>query len=156
MANYIKGTALRETVFGFQVIKTAVAFPQTATANLYTIAGGSVLVTSFFGLVSTVVAGTDPQLTIGIAPTTGTAETAGIATSTALTSAEVGTWIGVLASSGKAGALVNGAHAGNAVWTTTPFVVPAGNITLTTAASETGAVTWYLTYVPLDTGASVS
>lgn len=36
------------------------------------------------------------------------------------------------------------------------FTVNAGTITWTTDASDTGQVAWYLTYVPLDTGASVS
>ena len=158
MTAIIQGYQLREIAFGVQVIKTAQTFPQGApgTATLYTVAGGNCLITSLFGIVTTVIAGTDPQLSLGTAPTTGTAETSGIATSTAITSAEVGTFLGVLAASGKAGALVNGAHAGNAVWATTPFVVAPGTITQTAQVAETGAVTWYLTYVPLDTGATVS
>jgi hypothetical protein len=155
MTAMIQGYQLREIAFGVQVIKTAVAFPQTATADLYTIAGGNVLVTSLLGVVTTATT-TDPQLTIGTAPTTGTAETAGLATTTALTSVEVGTWLGLLSASGKAGALVNGAHAGSSLWLPTPFVVAPGFITLTTAASQAGAVTWYLSYVPLDNGATVS
>lgn len=156
MTVQIQGYQLREIAFGTQVIKTGVALPQTATANLYTVSGGAVMVTALLGLVSTVIASSDPQLTIGTAPTVGTAETAGIATSTSLASAEVGTWIGVQPSSGLAGALINGAHAGNSVYLPTPFVVSAGTITLTTGASKTGAITWYLMYVPLDTGAAVS
>lgn len=155
MSIIIQGYQLREIAFGEQVIKTAVAFPQSATADLYTVSGGNCLVTSLFGILTTATT-TDPELTIGTAPTTGTAEVAGIATTTAITSAEVGSWLGVLASSGKAGALVVGTHAGNSLWATTPFVVAPGYITLTTSASEAGAVTWYLTYVCLDTGAYIS
>lgn len=36
------------------------------------------------------------------------------------------------------------------------FAVNAGTITWTTDASDTGTMAWYLSYVPLDTGASVS
>jgi len=147
--------------FGSQVIKTTAAFPQTATSNLFTVAGGICLVTSFFGIVTTVVAGTDPQLTLGTAPASGTAEVAGIASSTALTSAEVGTLITVQPSSGKPGALVvmaSAAKAGNAVYPpgSGGFLVNTGHITQTTGASETGAVSWYLTYVPMDTGAYIT
>lgn len=155
MSTIIQGYQLRTLLLGTQLIKASLTFPQTATENLFTVSGGSVLVTSFFGLV-TVATTTDPAMTLGLAPTTGTAEAAGLATTTALTSAEAGTWLGLLASSGKAGALVNGAHAGATVFSTTPFVVPPGNITWTTGASEGGAVTWYLSYVELDSGASVS
>jgi hypothetical protein len=155
MSVIIQGYQLREIAFGVQVIKTGLAFPQTATADLFTVAGGNCLVTSLLG-VMTVATTTDPQLTLGTAPTTGTAESAGLATTTALTSIEAGAWVGLLVSSNKAGALVVGAHAGNVVWPTTPFVVAPGYITWTTAASEAGNITWYLTYVPLDTGATVS
>jgi hypothetical protein len=156
MSVIIQGYQLREIAFGVQVIKTAVAFPQTATANLYTVATGNCLVTSLFGILTTATT-TDPEITLGLAPSNGgTAEVAGVASTTALTSKEVGTWLGVLSSSGKAGALVVGTASGSAVWATTPFVVPPGTITITTSASEAGAATWYLTYVPLDTGATVS
>jgi hypothetical protein len=156
MSVIIQGYQLREIAFGSQVIKTAVAFPQTATGTLYTVASGNVLVTSLFAILTTATT-TDPQITLGTAPSNGgTAETAGIASTTALTSKEVGTWLGVLAASGKAGALVVGTASGSALWATTPFVVAPGTITITTAASEGGAATWYLTYVPLDTGATVS
>ena len=160
MSVLLHGYQLRAINFGVQVIKTAQAFPQTATSNLFTVAGGICLVTSLFGIVTTVVAGTDPQLTLGTAPTSGTAEVAGIASSTALTSAEVGTLITVQPSAGKPGALVvmaTAAKAGNAVFLPAEgFLVNTGYITQTTSASETGAVSWYLTYIPMDTGASVT
>ena len=156
MSVIIQGYQLREIGFGVQVIKTAQAFPQTATGTLFTVATGNVLVTSFFGILTTATT-TDPQITLGTAPSNGgTAETAGLATTTALTSKEVGTWLGLLASSNKAGALVVGTASGSVLWSTTPFVVAPGTITITTAASQAGAATWYLTYVPLDTGATVS
>jgi hypothetical protein len=160
MANFIKGATLRELLYGNQVVKTAVAFPATATATLFTVAGGAVLVTSLVGRVTTVVQSSDPVLSIGTVPTSGTAETSGIATTTVLTSAEVGTLITVGSSAGLPTALVvmaTAAKSGNAVFPgVNPFVVNAGTITLTTGATKTGAVDWYLTYVPLDTGASVS
>lgn len=157
MAAFIQGSQLRTLLFGSQVLKAAQALPQSATANLFTVAGGSVLVTSLFGVVSgTAIGATVTTLALGTAPTTGTANTAGIATATAITSLEIGTWVAPQASAGKAGALVAGAHAGDAVFTPLPFVVPAGTITWTTSASDTGQMAFYLTYVPLDTGASVS
>ena len=58
--------------------------------------------------------------------------------------------------SGLATNLVSGGHAGSVPWLSTPFVVPAGTITWTTGASDAGDMAWYLTYIPLDDGASVS
>jgi hypothetical protein len=105
--------------------------------------------------VSTVIGATVTTLSLGTVPTTGTAEAAGIATATAITSSEAGTWVGALSASGKGGALVVGSDGGKALFLQSPFIVPAGTITWTTSAGTTGAITWYLMYVPLDTGATV-
>lgn len=156
MANYIKGSVLRETQFGFLVVKSALTIPQTATSTLYTVAGGNVLVTGLLGVVSTVIGSSATTLSLGTVPTTGTAEAAGIATATAITSAEAGTWVATLASSAKGGALAVGSDGGKAVFLQTAFAVAPGTITWTTSASTTGAMSWYLLYVPLDTGATVS
>jgi hypothetical protein len=160
----LKGASLRRLNLGEQVIKAAQNLPQTATANLYTVNNGAVLVTSLLGLVTTAIAASDPVLSLGTHPNTGTAETSGIATTEVLTSMEVGTWIGLADATVVAGTpdtytlgkLMVGGHAGNVVPICRPFVVNAGTITWTTTASKTGAIKWYLTYFPLDTGASVS
>lgn len=157
MSILVQGYQLRALNFGTLVTKAAAALPQTATATLFTVATGNVLVTSVFGQVSgTAIGATVTTLALGTAPTTGTAETAGIATATAITSLEIGTFVGVQASSGKAGALVAGGHAGDAVFAATAFVVAPGTITWTTSASDTGKMAWWLTYVPLDNGATVT
>lgn len=156
MSVLIQGYQLREIGFGVQVLKAAQTTPQTATANLFTVAGGAVLVTSLLGQISTLTPATTNTLALGTAPTTGTAATGGIASAVSIASLEAGTWVGVQPSSAKAGALVVGANAGAALFVQTPFVVPAGTITWTTTGSATGGMKWYLTYVPLDTGATVS
>ena len=157
MASFLQGKDVRLITLGRQVTKTAQAFPQTATATLFTVASGNDLVTLFCAVLTTATT-TDPQITLGTAPTAGTAETNGLATTTALTSIEVGSWLGVLetTTTDKPGALVVGAHAGNVIFPSVAFVVAPGTITITTAASQAGAATWYLQYVPLDDGASVS
>lgn len=157
MSVIIQGYQLREIAFGVQVTKAAANLPQTATATLYTVATGNVLVTSLLGVVSgTAIQNQACTLALGTAPTTGTAETAGIASATSIINMEIGTWMTPQASSGVDGALVVGGHAGNAVYLPTPFVVAPGTITWTTSASNTGKIAWYLTYVPLDNGATVS
>jgi hypothetical protein len=156
--NFYKGGAQRDCVLG-QIVRTGPqTFPQggPGTATLFTVHTGAVLVTSFFGLVTTVPAG-DPGFTIGTAPTVGTAETNGIATTVAVTE-EAGTWFSVVdtPTTNKPGAITIGAHAGNVTFgILAPFPVSAGAITYTAANAEGGAISWYLTYIPLDEGAYV-
>jgi hypothetical protein len=164
MSVIIQGYQLREIAFGEQVITEDLTLPQTGTADLFTVSGGLVLLTSLIGVVTTVIASSDPELTLGLHPSAGTAETAGLATSEALTSAEVGSLIGLSDTSVVSGdpdvftvgPLQVGVHAGNGLSLIKPMVIPSGFITWTTGANKTGAIKWYLTYVPLDTGASVA
>jgi hypothetical protein len=159
MANYLKGSAIRDCVIG-QVVRTgAQTFPQggPGTATLFTVHGGAVLVTYFMGLVTTI-PGSDPGIVIGTAPTIGTAETNGLATTVAITE-EAGTWFSVVdtPTTNKPGAISIGAHAGNVTFgSLAPFPVSAGAITYTASNAVTGAINWYLTYIPLDEGAYVA
>lgn len=159
MSVIIQGYQLRTLLFGHQVVNAAQTPPNSgASATLFTVAGGAVLVTSLIGRVSTVLSGTTGAIALGTKPTGGTEETAGIATAGVVGGAEVGTLLTPLASSGLAGALVvSGKVAGNAPFLPEPFAVNTGTIEVTTSvATMTGKIDWYLTYVPLDTGASVS
>lgn len=164
MTSIISGSAYRSLAFGPRVTRNAATLPQTATQDIFTVSGGAVLVTSLLGQVTTVIAASDPVLSIGTKPTTGSAKTSGIATTEVLTSKEVGTWIGPSDSSVVSGTpdvytlgkLMVGSGAGDIIPVSKPFVVAAGTITITTTASKTGALKWYLTYVPLDDGASVA
>ena len=159
MANWLNLDAARLCVLGKVVSTGALTFPQggPGTQTLFTIHTGAVLVTSFFGLVTTV-PGSDPGFTLGTAPTVGTAETNGLATTVAVTE-EAGTWFSVVdtPTTNKPGAMTIGAHAGNVTFgILAPFPVSAGTITATAANAVTGAINWYLTYVPLDEGAYVA
>lgn len=159
MSNIVQGPQLRQLSRGIAVVKAAQALPQTATAALYTITGGAILVTGLIGVVTTAIQSSDPVLSLGTAPTVGTAQTSGLATTTVLTSAEAGTLVTVADSAGLPTALAvmaTAAKAGAVVFPAKPFVVSAGTITWTTGASKTGAMKWYLTYLPLDDGAAVS
>jgi hypothetical protein len=159
MSVIIQGYQLREIAFGVQVIKSAQTPPNSgASATLFTVAGGAVIVTQLLGRVHTVLSGSTGALALGSKPTVGTEETAGIATAGVVGGAEAGSWLTVpAASTGLAGALTANTHAGNAVYLPNPFIVSAGTIEVTTSiATMTGSIDWYLAYLPLDTGASVS
>lgn len=149
----------RNMLFGLQVIKAAQTPPNSgASATLFTVAGGSVLVTSLVGRVSTALSGTTGAIALGTKPTVGTEETSGIATAGVVGGSEIGAKFTPQAASGLGGGLVvSGKVAGNAPFLASPFVVDAGTIEITTSvATMTGAIDWYLTYVPLDDAASVS
>jgi len=157
MATLLQGSQLRQVELGFQVLKAAQTLPQTATLTLFTVTGGRVAITSLVGTVSTVIGAGAVTMSIGLAPTVGTANTAGIAGLTAsLAAKEAGTnlWLPPIAGN----ALLFGANAGAAAQlTSNVYVATTGTITWTTAAaSTTGAVSWSLTYIPIDTGAAVS
>src|SRR6267154_1672064 len=167
MADFIKGTQQRTLLFGNQVVRSATLQPATGTGTLFTVTGGAILVTSLFGLVTVATPATANTLALGTAPTVGTAATAVIATAESTASLQAGTWIGIQAASVVAGTpdvytlgklAVSGASgAGNVMFETADFTVSAGTITwTTTGTAATGTIAWYLSYVPLDTGASVA
>lgn len=155
MATILQGAQLRLIEYGYQVLKTATALPQTATATLFTITGGRVIITSLIGTVSTAIQNQACTLALGTVPTTGTASSTGIATATSIANLEAGTHFYLPSAKG---ALTVNANAGAAaqLFAGAAYVVSAGTVSWTTSASNTGAVSWALTYLPLDTGAAVS
>lgn len=135
---------------GFRVSKTAAVLPATSTQNIFTIAGGRVLVTYLIGEVTTVCSATATNLKATSVPTVGTA--ADIAANLAIASLELGT---ILVVEGDATAII-GVSAGFApALNALPFVIPAGTLRIETSATNTGATKWDLWYFPLDDGASV-
>lgn len=218
---YINPYQLAETIIGTIIKKTAVALPAGATSNLFTVTGGAIIVSSLIGVVSTGIQNQACNLSIGIAPTVGSPNTAGIGGPTTIQNLAAGSHIaapfavgtpglslvapavplttvavtnnyhGSVAVTVSGGTLtfvfVNGVQAGTSAgtyivpahgtisitysvaptwtWASTAalvtdtfgsefipreFVVPAGNITLTTTATNTGNITWYLAYMQLD------
>jgi hypothetical protein len=159
MSVIIQGDQLRTILLGEKVVKLAQTPPASgASATLFTIAGGTVLVTSLVGRVKTALSGTTGTFSLGTKPTVGTEEKTGISTAVVVGAAEAGTKLTVLASSGLGGALVVSALvAGNSPFLANPFLVDAGTIELTVGvATMTGSVDWSLSYIPYDDGASVS
>ena len=140
-----------------QVIKAAQNLPASTTANLFTISG-TVLIQFFVGLVTTAIQNQACTLALGNTPTGGVAANTSLATATSIIAKTVGThFVPTFASGVGATPVVASlaqvtvpAASGNA------FVVPAGTITWTTSATNTGQMAWYLAYLPVDVGATVS
>lgn len=221
-STYISPYQLGQTVVGTYVKKGPLPLPQTGTSNLFTVTGGAVLVSLLIGVVMTAVQNQACNLSLGLAPTVGAANTAGIGGPTSIQALALGSHIappfavgvpgatlvapavpastvnalngyhGTVAVTISAGTItavtVNGVvvgstagtyfvpahgtisitysvaptwtwasstaldvlHGGGGEFITREFVAPAGTITWTTSASNTGTVTWYLAYIQLD------
>jgi hypothetical protein len=91
-----------EGVLGCRLSK-ALTLPQGATSTLFTVVGGAVLVTDLIGVVTTSLGSGAGNMSLGTAPTIGTAETAGIGGPTAVASLAAGSCISAPATIGVAG-----------------------------------------------------
>lgn len=158
MATFTQGAQQRQLIYGTQVTKSWTLPASATTSTLFTVTGGPAVVTSFIGRVTTLIGSTPTSLTLGTTATGGTAATDGIATGATLISGmEVGTFVGPQATATLYDDLVVGQVAGQALWLAGAFVVNTGTITATTSANAgAGVIKWYLTYVPLETGAAIA
>lgn len=153
MTVIIQGSQIRQILLGTKVDRATAVLPATTTGNIFLVTGGRILVTGLVGNVDVVCSATATTVKVSSAPTVGTA--VDLTTAVAVTSQEVGSQITLPLTSGGALVVKNGGGGGQ-LPSHEPFVVPAGAITITTSATNTGSVSWSLTYVPLDDGASVA
>jgi hypothetical protein len=162
MSVFPTGLQIRESLYGLIVQEPAKNIPQTNFSNIFTVSGGRVLLTSLVGQVTTAIGATATTISVGVTPTGGSLAAAAIATATAITSAAVGTLVSVAM---PVGALVVGAVAGTGVLalggsnlfsTGSQLLVSPGVINISTSANDTGAMSWTCTYIPYDTGATVT
>lgn len=152
MSVIIQGSQLQTVLFGSLVTRAAAALPQTAQSALFTVAGGNVLVTSMVGEVTTAIQAQSTTVQIVGNPTTGTDVNWTNSTGD-INGKEVGSTVALPAAFGGT-ALVQTAG-GNGL-SGIAYLARIGTIDLKTGASSTGAMKWYLTYVPLDAGATVT
>lgn len=161
MSGLVQGLMLREVMFGLQVTEPAKNLPQTGTGNIFNVNNGRVILTSLIGQVTTAIGATATTLSVGVAPTGGTASTTVLATAGTITSLALGSLVAVPVT---AGALIVG---GNGTGVVAPpgaslinsagiAIISPGFITITTSANDTGQIQWTLGYVPFDAGANVT
>ena len=153
MSTFVKNQDVRTIALGINVSRAAAVAPTVAQSpqNLFTISGGRILVVSLIGEVTTIFSATAYTLKITGAPTAGTAVDWS-AVSASLANLEVGGKLSLPAAA--ATALVSG-NAGGVIAKQAAWVAAIGTITATGSATQTGALKWDLTYVPLDVGAQV-
>jgi hypothetical protein len=143
---------LKSYLLGKQVSKTAATLPATTTQNIFTIAGGRVMVMALVGEVTTICSATATNLKATSVPTTGSA--VDIAANLAIANFEAGA---ILVVEGDGTALIGtSAGAGFApALNALPFILPIGVVRIETSATNTGATKWDMWYVPMDDGAFV-
>jgi hypothetical protein len=148
MSVLIQGEQLRTILFGTAVSKSTGTLAAT-TISLFTIAGGKVLITSFVGEVTTAITVAN-SYKLQHNPTTGTTADLVAATDIGTTDSPAGNLIGFTGV--KTDSLITGPGRSSSL--TSPLVLTAGVIESVSAGTD-GVITWTLTYVPLDTGATV-
>ena len=161
MTSMVDGTSLREVNLGRYVTGQTSTITADATYQVFTVAGGEVLITALWGKVTTAITDAGEDIALQMDPTTGTTVqltqnsgdigTGGVAAGDLITFSEdndgasaPGILTGVTAAKGS-GPL--------------RFVATTGEIELVVGAgtgSEDGVIAWYCTYVPLTVGATVA
>lgn len=152
MSTLIPGEGLRTIHLGTRVAGKLQTIAAAATHQVFTVAGGEVLVTAMWGVCTTTMAGAN-TVNVQTDPTTG--DTVVIATATDLGTTDTAAGTVIAASFDQDGTtntpgLVKGA--GEPL----RFVATTGEIeSVVTGAGADGAIQWYATYVPLTDGATL-
>lgn len=149
MTTMIQGDQLRTLALGNGPVSKAVPALSATTFQLYTVAGGQVLITALWAVVTTNIAATGGTLALQLDPTAGDTATVVTATDLGTSDATVGTVLGVR---DQGDGTTDFAEGGFAL---TGLVVPTGEVELVGASAVDGGVTVYCTWVALTTGATL-
>jgi hypothetical protein len=146
----IQGDQLRTLLFGTVVSK---AYPTLAveTKTLFNVTGGKVAITSIVGEVTTAITVAN-TVKLQANPTTGTTGDLCAATDIGTTDTPAGDLLSFQGLKGDS--LLFGV--GCVPTLKQPIVVNVGTIEQVTATGADGGITWTVTYVPLDNGATVT
>lgn len=154
MSTLIQGDELRTVLLGRRVDRATENLPQTTDTSLFTITGGQVLITSLVGEVTTVIQTQANNTKVKFNPTA-TGADQDLCAVLDISADAVGTLYTI--SGTVADALRDDLLIGlNSVFGAGGLILSEGEIELDCAASNTGQVKWYLTYIPLDDGAAVA
>jgi len=148
MASQIPGTGQRAQ-YGIRVDRAAASLPASTSGNLFAVSG-RVLITTIVGTVTTAI-----QAQANAVKLEAFLTSAAAATDMCATAESNGQAVGKLF--GIAGAVGTAATFGFAVPQNNELIVNGpGFIRLNAAATNTGAMSWTVTYIPLDAGATVT
>lgn len=153
MSVIIQGTQLRQIALGTRAAKTQAL--SAATLPIFTIAGGEVLVTSFYLRATVTIAAAGGTLALQSNPTTGdTASSIVTATDLGTSDATAGTIIGVREQAVADASAVPFIFSESGV-ALTNLVVTTGQLELVGASGIDGTVEAVITWVPLTDGATL-
>lgn len=154
MSVIIQGTQLREIALGRYVQgKTSTIGAGGGVKQLFTVAGGEVLITGLWGKVTTAISLDTETLALQLDPTTGTTVVWVTATDLGTTDTAVGDILGVKdQGDGTTDFKVNGEILRNYIATTGEIELDVANVT----GTEDGVIDWFCTWIPLTAGATVT
>jgi hypothetical protein len=148
VSTLVQGDQVRALALGTRVEK-ATGTLSAATSALFTVAGGKVAITSIVGEVTTAITVAN-SYKLQHNPTVGTTRDLCAATDIGTTDTPAGNLLGFQGLVGDS--ILTGPGAVPTI--KQPIVLTAGSLEQVSAGSD-GAITWVITYVPLDNGASV-
>jgi hypothetical protein len=149
MSVLLDNNAFRKAVLGLGPVSKASGTLSATTFNLFTIAGGEVLITAFWLKCTTAISTDGGTLALTHVPTTGTTKTLVSATDLGTTDTAAGDLVGIAHGTTAVPAFL----AAGAVELNVPL--PVGTLKLTGASSVNGAVTAYCNWIPLVDGATL-
>lgn len=148
MASGISGQALRRNLYGQSVSRATATLPATTSGNLFSVSG-RIILTTIIGQVTTAIQAQANAIKLEAFLTAAAAAT-DLCAAVDATGQGVGKLFGISGNPTVAGMFGYGAPQTNELVINGP-----GFIRLNTAATNTGAMSWTLTYIPLDDGAFV-
>ncbi|HEX2657851.1 MAG TPA: hypothetical protein VHU40_06250 [Polyangia bacterium] len=155
MSAIISGDQLRTILLGTSVSKATGVVANGAT-TLFTIAGGRVVVTSLVGRVTTAIGSTGSNAKLVYNPTAA-GTSFDLCTAVAIETDAVEQTYYIAGSVASPGALLVGGAVGqaNGIFSS-PYILQAGTIEQNLSADPVGgAITWTVTYIPYDNGATL-
>ncbi len=149
MASEIPGVAVRNALYGRTVTRSAANLPASTSGNLFSVSG-RVILTTIIGQVTTAIQAQANAIKLEAFLTAAAAATDLCATAES-NGQGVGKLFGITGAVGTAGVFGYGVPQTNELVINGP-----GFIRLNAAATNTGQMSWTLTYIPLDAGAVVA
>lgn len=150
MSRFVQGSDVRDLIFGRRASKSTGTLAATTVA-LFTVTGGRVALTSIYGLVGTAITVAN-SYQLQYNPTASGATTTALcaASDIGTTDTPAGDILGF--TGGEVGSFL--ARGGAVETLRAPIVLTAGQVESVSAGTD-GEITWVVTWVPLDDGASL-
>lgn len=150
MSTVLSGNQMRNLVLGSAPVLKSTGTLAATTVALYTIAGGRVMITSMYGLVTTSITVAN-SYKLQMNPTTGDTQDLCAATDIGSTDTLAGSILQFGLATTTAPAKLISVGYGTARLNT---VVPVGQIEHVSAGTD-GVISWYVTWIPMDDGATL-